>query len=189
MPRRLSLLRNSRIEICAGILIAITAIAQEKQDPKHLSREIATRGAKVVASELWNDPGGLLRVTNHIAGADPEWIKVGVSLYLASDGAIGESYGFALARILDTKPVVLLRVAVIKSKKHQELELSDVCGNFGYEESKKNVLAVIEKRLKILQTVDDASLQEKKSVCIKEIENLKGRIPEMFGTHSDKDGR
>jgi hypothetical protein len=163
-------------------LVALAAVVaaggQAEVTPGQLKAQIASRGAAVILSEVYDHPNTWPVIFDGICRGDAAWLEVAVLLRPVSDAGASEDLDQAMAEALVHAPRSAL--GLMRSGAHYKTE--SVCGNFevihrrGKDTKRAAVLRWLQGQAAAVRSVKGVGLRETRARCLVGIHGARASV-------------
>ncbi len=181
------ILRLSSIFALITILVFVPAFlyaadptaVNYSSNPESVIREVESRGASIVVSELYDDHKAWHSVLQKIASGDASWLTVANALHPGTDAGASEMLTLAVGEALEHNPDNVFKIAL------KAFEVSAICRGADVDDvrydSYELSMKAIDLRIDKVAAVKDPSLEKKCRECIHYLEESKKGISDYYG--------
>ncbi len=142
-------------------------------------REVESRGASMIVSELYGDHKTWHSVLQRIASGDESWLRVANALRARTDAGASEMLTLAVGEALENNPNNVFRVTL------KAFEVSAICGGPDVDDARYDSyelsMKAINLRIDKVAAVKDPSLEKICRECIHYLEASKKGISDFYG--------
>jgi hypothetical protein len=142
---------------------------------------VSLRGAKVVASELFDDLPAWKFVLQHIEKGQKSWLKAAVALRPGTDAGSSEMLDSAVGNALENAPENVFRITL------KEFKLEFICDGPDVDDIRYDsydlAMKAIRKRPNQIRTIKDMHLKAATNKCISLLEKAKVGVAQFYGVN------
>ncbi len=147
--------------------------------PELVTREIESRGAMAIVSELYGNDKAWHSVLQKIASGDESWLRAAIALRNGADAGASEMLALAVGEALEHNPENALKIA------SQAFGLKEICGGPDVDDvrydSYDRAMKAINLRIEKVSAAKDRSLKKICKECIHYLEASKKSISDFYG--------
>ena len=144
------------------------------KNPKLFIAKIKDIGARKVIDEIFDKEPAWSWVLDQIATANDDWLEVAAMLREGTDAGASTMLRDAVNSALIISPEKVLTITVPR------FEIWAICGRAEAFSSYKESIEDLEKQIKAVQSINDPKLAQKRSECLKNLEESRPALKRYF---------